>query len=175
MQSYRYFQIQLNLNPFFPQVWTLDQKSWVENFMWTLFNLTGTRCFLEKSNYMHHMSFYCCLLFVSSVFSSSDPLFVVKMIFPLFLPPSLPVSFFLPIKLDKRDMFNLNGVLSFFRDVYLHEGLALPLVQQLEVWQLLWVPVGRDCILYEEQQQTSGYVQTLKVVQALYKWALWRS
>lgn len=45
MQSYCYFLIQLNLNPFFPQVWTIDWKSWVENFMRTLFNLTGTQCF----------------------------------------------------------------------------------------------------------------------------------
>lgn len=34
-----------------------------------------------------------------------------------------------------------------FRYVQLHEGLAVPLVQHLEMWQLFRVPVGRDCIL----------------------------
>lgn len=47
----------------FPQVWTVDWKSWVENFRWTLFNLTGTHWFREKSNYMYQVSFFFCLFF----------------------------------------------------------------------------------------------------------------
>lgn len=39
----------------------------------------------------------------------------------------------------------------FLRYVHLHEGLSLPLVQQLEMWQLFRVPVGRNCILYKKQ------------------------
>lgn len=70
----------------FPQVWTVDWKSWVENFMWTLFNLTGTH------NYMYHVSFFFCLFFFRpSVCRKND-------LSSSFLPPSLPVSFFLPIK-----------------------------------------------------------------------------
>lgn len=112
VQFYCYFLIRLNLNPFPPQVWTVDWKSWVENFMWTLFNLTGTHWFREKSNYMYHVSFFFCLFFFRpSVCRKND----LSSFF--FLPRSLPVSFFLPIKcieLNKRDVFNLNVVLSFF-------------------------------------------------------------
>lgn len=96
--------------------------------------------FLSFPPHFQLLSFHPCLHL------SSTPL----------LPSPVHQSLIRPAFIDLLTAGNVLNLILFFRNVHLHEGLALPLVQQLEVWQLFRVPVGRDCILLLLKKQNSS-------------------